>query len=354
MEIPPFQRDLPLGVALPVPLWEVTLNRSMRTYGASLGLSPHIAGVPSLDVMAAIITGRRSFVALLRRALGETDFRNLRNYALGRVRSSRVVEGLKAKYGADDEAIEAAAAIIRDPATSVLAQIASVAEGVAYRVVSWVHACKVPCACCGGNLVPTSDYWWSRQPCDLGRPEAELVDRVCMVTIGAQFFLNLQADGQHSPTLRDLVSPGGHPFKNWLNAVMRLTRGESLSSMPARTGARVSAESVLRYGRGEMLTPEAVEELTSKIPDAAALKASARAARALAFAIEFLAAAQRGAPLSEEMARKIVSARVHQILADTDLIVRHLFGELKLKVLEASERHGVEAQVAKYPIVVQA
>jgi hypothetical protein len=330
MEIPPFQRDLPLGVALPVPLWEVTLNRSMRMYGASLGLSPHIAGVPSLDVMAAIITGRRSFVALLRRALGETDFRNLRNYALGRVRNSRVMEGLKAKYGADDEAIEAAAAIIRDPATSVLAQIAAVAEGVAYRFVSWVHACKVPCACCGGNLVPTSDYWWSRQPCDVGRPEAELLDRVCMVTIGAQFFVNLQANGQHSPTLQDLVSPDAHPFKNWLNAVLRLMRG------------------------GEMLTPEAVEELTSKIPNAAALNASARAARALAFAIEFLSAAQRGAPLSDAMARKIVSARVHQILADIDLIVHHACGELKLKSLPASERGGVEAQVPKYPIVVQA
>ena len=109
----------------------------------------------------------------------------------------------------------------------------------------------------------------------------------------------------------------------------------------------------MRYGRGKMLTPEAVGELTNKIPNAAALKASARAARALAFAIEFLSAAQRGAPLSDEVARKIVGARVDQILADVDLIVRHVCGELKFKVLQASELDGEQTQAAKYPVVVQ-
>jgi len=353
MEIPSLQRDLPLGIALPVPLWKVTLTRPMRMYGASLGLTPQIPSMPSVDVMAAIVTGRRSFLALIRRTFGETDFRNLRNYALGKVRTSRVLDGLKSKHGLDNGELEAVASIIRDPATSVLVQIASVAEGVAYRFVSWVHACKVPCVCCGGNLVPASDYWWSRQPCDLGRPEAELIDRVCMVTIGAQFFLNLQTGGQHSPALRDLASPDGHPFKNWLNAVMNLVRGDNLSSIPARMGASTSAESVMRYGRGEMLTPEAVEELTNNIPNAAALKASARTARAIAFAIEFLSAAQRGAPLSDEVARKIVSARVDQILADVDLIVRHVCGELKFKVLQASELDGEQTQAAKYPVLVQ-
>lgn len=351
MEIPPFQRQLPLGGALPVPLWEVTLARPMRIYGVSLGLTPQIAGVPSRNVIAAIATGRRSFLALLRRELGDTDFRNLRNYALGKVQNSRVIEGLKVRYGANNEVIEIAALAIQDPARSLLVELASVAEGAAYRFVSWVYAFEVPCACCGGNLVPAPERWWSHQPCDVGRAEAELVDRVCMVTIGAHFLLNLRAGGQHSPTIRELASPDDHPFKNWLKVVLDLVKGESFSSIPVRAGARTSAESVMRFSRGEMLTPEAIEDLTRNIPNAAALKSSARAARALAFAIEFLSAVQRGTPLSKEVARKIVSARIDRILTDIELIARHAGAQLALKVLKKREldatvarREGVVAQ----------
>lgn len=329
MEIPPLRLDLPIVDALPVPFWEVTIERPMRTFSSSLGLTPHVPGVPSGDIAATILTGRRSFQAWIRREIGDGPFRNLKNFAIGKVASSRAIDALKSQYRDCPGLIDVLAESVRDPNNSTVARGVAVAEGAAFRLVHWIHSQTVPCQGCGNSLIPTPDSWWSGQACNIGMSEAKLIDRLCMVMIGGQFLLNLQSNGRCNTTLQDLAKPEDHPFGNWLRSIMEMFRANNVTSLPVRAGAAVTSDSVLRYNRGEMLTPEAVKALTSKLPNSADFVASARTARALAFTIEFLLAANKGNPIADEVARSIVSQRVSQLLKDIDAIALHAIAKTK-------------------------
>lgn len=339
MEIPPLRLDLPIIDALPVPFWAVTIERPMRTFASSLGLTPHVPGVPSGDIAAAILTGRRSFQAWIRRELGDVPFRNLKNYATGKVTNSRALDALKAQYVDSPGFIDLLADSVRGQHNSTLERGVAVAEGVAFRLVLWIHSQPLLCHCCGQNVIATPNYWWSRQPCNIGMPETDLIDRMCMVMIGGQFLLNLQSNGQRRTSLQDLAKPEDHPFGNWIRTIMEMFRAHNATSLPARAGAAVTSDSVLRYSRGEMLTPEAVKALTSKLPNSADFVASARTARALAFTIEFLLAANRDSPLTEEVARSIVSNRVSRLLKDIDAIGSDAFGKTKSIGVGAENLH---------------
>lgn len=78
MEISPFNRELPLLKALPVPFWNVTIAREMRQFNAALGLTVDCTAGPSVNIVASIMFGRTSFKAVVRRELGDVEFRNLR------------------------------------------------------------------------------------------------------------------------------------------------------------------------------------------------------------------------------------------------------------------------------------
>lgn len=326
MEITPFNRDLTLLEAVPVPFWEVTIARDMRQFRGPLGLTPNIAGAPSVNLAASIVFGRTSFTAIVRRELGDVEFRNLRNYALGKVKNPRSLRLILAKCGGKQEILDELAAVLREPESATFVRAVAALEGAAYRLVHFIRSYPVPCLCCDSNMICSAEVWWTKQRCDIGAPEAELLDRACMVAIATHFFISFRDDAKHRPPpgLRQLAAATAHPNENWLQSVAAIFNAPGLSFLAARAEADLTPESVLRYARGDTLTPEAVEKLTAKIQHASSLAAAVIPARTLAFAIEFLCSANRSGAINDQDAREIVAARVDTLLAEVRLVFQTL------------------------------
>lgn len=325
MEISPFNRDLPLFEALPVPLWNVTISRELRQFKSAMGLTPHSAATPSVNVLAAIVFGRASFEAVVRRELGDVEFRNLRNYARGTVKNPRALGSVLAKCGGSQELLEHLAAILRDPTSSSLVQLVSVVEGAAYRLMLFIRSLTAPCPCCGASPVTPSEAWWNLQPCNITASEAYLVDRACLVAVAVNFFIARRNDAHYRapPSIWQLAAASAHPYRNWLESIATIFQAPDLSRLAVRAGADLEPDSLWRYARGETLPPEAVEMLTSRINGSGAVQAAVIPARTLAFAIEFLRASNLNQPLDDTTARKIISDRITTIRSELALILHH-------------------------------
>lgn len=293
------------------PWEEITIIREMRRFKAPLGLTPNIPGIPSANLAAAILFGRVSFTAVIRRELGDVEFRNLRNYAQGKVKNPRTLSVVLSKLGGSQVTLEAAASVLRNPQDADLIKSILGFEALIYSTCKTLKLIPVLCPCCGKNMIQSSDHWWSKQPCKIGTKEAEFIDRACINTIVMHSLSEIMADfkKQQIPSLKQLSNPATHPFANWLQYISRLYRASSLSHLAVRAGTNLKPESILRFSRGEVLPPEAIEQLLSNIANSAPLKASVLPARALAFAIDLLRSSTHE-PISEEVARKIISHRV--------------------------------------------
>jgi hypothetical protein len=326
MEISPFNRELPLLKALPVPFWNVTIAREMRQFNAALGLTQNVTASPSVNIVASVLFGRTSFEAAIRRELGDVEFRNLRNYATGKVKNPRSLGSILAKCGGDQEVLEQLASILRDSEKSNFVQMAAALEGAAYRLMTFVRSIPTLCPCCGSNLISSPEEWWGAQPCDISPPEAALVDRACLVAVAIHYLISLWEDSRSCPppTIRQLATASAHPYGNWLARVAEIFKSPDLSHLAVRAAADLEPDSIWRYARGETLTQEAVEMLTARIEHSGSIQAAVIPARTLAFAIEFLRAANRYTALDDSAARKIVSDRVGTILGEFRAIVHFL------------------------------
>ena len=123
-------------------------------------------------------------------------------------------------------------------------------------------------------------------------------------------------------SLAGLCDSGAHPFKNWLDRVRVAYRAKDLSALSTRAGmAGPSPDSHLqRCSRGEMLTAETIREVTALLAQPKLLRDMGMQSRALAFAIDFMVAADAGSrALAWEEAQAIVKARIVQIGSDLQL-----------------------------------
>lgn len=332
MEITPFDRNLPLVKALPVPFWEVTLARDIQQFKAPLGLTPNIPSVPSLNIVASIVFGRTSLQAIIRSEFGDSAFRNLKNYALGRVKEPRSSLAL-ATVGRNKEVLDWLAEVLRNPQDASLIKWAAAIEGASYRLFRFTQSIPTQCHHCGARLITRAEEWWANQPCDLGQQEAQLIDRICMVMIVLHFLSGFtkSAKKRPLPNLSQLASANAHPNANWLNVLAEILGAPTLSALGARAGADLKTESIWRYARGEMLTPEAVEKLTANITHSQGLKVTSVSVRAMSFAIEFLRAAHRFEAISARDAQQIIAARIDSLSEDVSLALDallHRAGEL--------------------------
>jgi len=353
----------------------VTIARQLRRFASSLDLVPNAPSRPSSNMLPAILTGSRSWQAALRRVLGDLGFRNLKNYATGKVKRSAGIDALRTKF--TSEVLELLLEILRDPATARLPQLLGSLESEVLRLARTLHTCQLAWRNKG------AEEWWSGQQVKIGPAEAALIDRTCLVIIGAELVLKGQVDqlskelrvdliptterlrglsqglcvtvsasrATSEPEVVDRVSPiqaatelllgfsaaasqvpsvwelaerKRHPFGNWLQAVIDHWHVSSPSGLVRMTDAAITPDSAMRYARGEMLTAEAARRLTNDIPNAAAFLTAVPAARAMAFAIEFLMATDGDGSLGEERARKIVGARVRGMHFDVHVAIMRI------------------------------
>lgn len=353
---------------------EVRIARRLRSFASALGVRPKVAGLPSANVLPAILTGSRSWQAALRRLLGDLDFRNLKNYATGTVERSACAEELKSRVS--PAVAELLIEILRDPGTAHLPQRLREVERDVFRLARTLHTYPLP-------WQRSSASWWSGMPAKVGVVEAALIDRTCLVIIGSdllrqgevtELFKRLQVDFtpaterllgilRRLPPMREVNSgaPGAelieraspmlaaielllgfsattvpmpsvwtladakrHPFGNWLRCLMDLLHVLTPSELVRQTDAAITADSAMRYARGEMLTTDAAHRLTTQIPNAPAFMAAVPAARAMAFAIEFLMAADADRTVGADAARRIISARIRDMYFDVQVAVMRI------------------------------
>lgn len=310
------------------PFGPLTLRRSMKLFPTSLGLQPFEAGLPSDDFLANFLSGRQTYLAIIRRGFGK-DFKNFQNYALKKVETTPDVrERLLQAVDGSESLLDALATGMRDGVLAQqLAQLIRAAEGAVYQAIRTLSSGSLKCAHCQAELISRPMLWWGQQSCELGEAEYRFVDRILYDVLATTmlpllFRSNWVQRERYVADLAAMCNPGAHVFRNWLDFVRSAYRAKDLAALATRAGlSGPSPDSHLqRCGRGEMLTAETIHDVTARLPNPQPLRNLAMRTRALAFAIDFLVAADSAAsPLEWSAAQAIVRARILRLFQDLQL-----------------------------------
>lgn len=310
------------------PFEPLTLRRSMKLFPSSLGLEPLKAGFPADDFLANFLTGRLTHLAVIRNGFGK-DFKNFQNFALQRVETTPVVrQRLLNAVGGCEKTLEILANGMREGVmVAPLAQFTRAMEGMLYQVMRTLSSGSLKCAHCQAELISRPTQWWREQDCELGDAEYRFVDRilydVLATTMLPLMFSSNWAQKEHQVVyLADLCITDAHLFRNWLDLVRHAYRAKDLASLATRAGlSGPSPDSLLqRCARGDMLTAETIQRVTARLTDPMPLRNLGMHTRALAFAIDFLIASDKGAsPLDWLAAQAVVKNRIIQLLRDLRL-----------------------------------
>lgn len=306
----------------------LTLRRPMKLFPTVLGLEPLKAGLPSDDFLANMVSGRRTHLAIIRNGFGK-DFKNFQNYALQRVETiPKVRERLLEAVDGSKELLELLANKMREGVlVAQLAQFTRASEGTLYQVMRTLSSGSLKCAHCQAELISRPTTWWREQACELGVAEYRFVDRilydVLATTLLPLVFRSSWAQKKETAEhLASLCNPGAHLFRNWLDLVRHAYRAKDLSALATRAGlSSPSPDSHLqRCARGDMLTADTIQEVTARLKDPTRLRNLGMQSRALAFAIDFIVAADSDASsLGWPDAQAIVKARILQLFQDLQL-----------------------------------
>lgn len=341
LEIPPLDPEATVLDGMPVPLWPITLARELGPYKTVIGVQPGTAACPDAQALVLVTTGRKSVRALVRAWSGESTYRKLDNLAKGNTTRLRLPKGTRQlEHGDYRAAAEFACEVFAEPADrSLVTRCMLVCEGFLYRVGVMALRHRIPCPCCGKNLLPDPEEWWGGQPVDIGVPEYALIDRVLLDLITFDWLIS----SGRIPLLH-LAQPRVHPQANWLEGLKILLgkRHIHLKFLPVHAGAQdVDEHRVWAYARGDnMMPPEAIDDLLRKIDEPTKLRQGAATVRALSLAADLLQASCRGEALSAEQARQLVEARIKEMLRQLRLLAAHAQGKLKLMPALAPQEAG--------------
>jgi hypothetical protein len=324
--LPTVGQILQSGLSQPLEL--LTLRRSMELFPTSLGLQPLKAGLPSDDFLANFLSGRRTYLAIIREGFGK-DFKNFQNYALQRVETRPEVRErlLKALDGSENLLATVANGMREGVLVAQLAQLTRSAEGTVYQMMRTLSAGSLKCPHCQAELISRSAQWWGEQDCELGEAEYRFVDRilydVLAITLLPLVFRSNWVQKEHVVAdLAAMCDAGAHVFRNWLDSVRRAYRAKDLAALATRAGlSGPSPDSHLqRCGRGDMLTVNTIQMVTARLPDPMPLRNLGMRTRAVAFAIDFLVATDSAAsPLDWSAAQAVVRARILRLFQDLKL-----------------------------------
>lgn len=350
LEIPPLDPQATVLDGMPVPLWPITLTRELGPHKTVIGVPPGTAACPDAQVLVLVTTGRKSVRALLRALIGESAYRKLDNLAKGKTTRLRLPSGIPQLEEADCRAAaDFAQEVFAQPAhRSLVTRWMLVGEGFLYRVGDMVLRHRIPCPCCGKNLLPNPEEWWRGQPVDIGAPEYGLIDRILLDLITFDWLIS----SGRIPLLH-LAHPHVHPQANWLEGLKILLgkRHIDLKFLPVHAGAQdVDEHRVWAYARGEnMMPPEAIDDLLRKIDAPTKLRQGAAMVRALSLATDLLQASCRRKAPSLEQSRQLVEARLKEMLRQLRLIGAHAQGTLKLKPVPAPQQANPNRRLLKRP-----
>lgn len=317
----PIGRGRTLEEIFVVPYEPITLARPMTLFPTTLGLTPRVASIPSSDYLAELLCGHKSVQAALRKELGDVNFRNLRNYALGRKTTEATKERLLLLLR-DQETLELVAEHLRGPEQSTPTRLLQMGEGAMLLLVTAVLGFGASCSHCGENEITPEDSWWSKQPCVLAPSEYRFLDRLLYVPAGLAIAPAMLNGNSPPPTvLRTLSAPDRLPFQHWLDVIRKAYSSPNLAHLAARAGMEPQMTSVLyRVNAGEMLTDAHIHAITKRLGNGQRVervRKQGRVVRRIAFAVDFLLAAHADEQeLEFALAQKIVHDRLSHLCDD--------------------------------------
>lgn len=307
------------------PFEALTLHRPMKLFPTTLGLTPLTPSEPTDDFLANLVSGRRTHLAIVREIFGK-DFKNFVNFSRGKVETTpevymRLIQALQG----DEKLLEVMAGFMKLGTLSIqFANLFRLIENILNHVISAASSGAGMCPTCRQQRISQAAIWWSEQQCTLEGAEYRFVDRLlnnvlAVALMPRAFKPDWSVKEDPTVPLVGLCAKGTHPFKHWLNLVREAYRAKDLTSLA--TCARMNGPSpdshLQRCSRGEMLTVNTIFELTAKLPQPKPLRDLGMQARALAFAIDFLVAAdEKEDPISWHDAQEIVQARTIRLRKD--------------------------------------
>lgn len=308
-----------------LPYEPLTLCRPMKLFPTSLGLLPHTPQRPSDNFLANLVSGKRTHLAIVREIFGK-NFKNFVNFARGEVQTSpKVYADLVQAVNGDKELLNHFAKNMKLGLLPVqTANVMRLIETVLNQVASAASSGAGMCPTCRQKRISQASQWWSEQKCSLGPAEYRFVDRILLDTLAVVMLPRAfsadwsQRDDPAIPLI-SMCASGAHPFKHWLNRVMASFRASDLTSLATKSRLEgPSPDSHLqRCSRGEMLTFETIDAVTSGLKQPKPLRDLGRQARALAFVIDFLIAADtRAQPLGWSGAQQIIQDRLFRLRKD--------------------------------------
>lgn len=312
------------------PFEPLVLRRSMKLFPTALGLDPLTPGMPSDDFLANFVSGRRTFLAIIRHGFGK-DFKNFQNYALKKCETTTEVrQRLLFAVEGSEEVLALLSNAMRDGVLiSHLAKLIRGAEGLLYQMLRSASSGSLKCVHCQAELISKPAQWWSEQACELGEAEYRFVDRILYdllaTTLLPHVFRSNWAQREEAvKRLANLCQNPAHIFRNWLDLVREGYRAKDLAALATRAGlSGASPDSHLqRCARGDMLTFETIEDVTARLKDPKPLRMLGKHARALGFATDFVVAAdKREIPLEWSAAQSIVKDRLLRLFDDLRLSI---------------------------------
>lgn len=310
------------------PFQPLTLRRPMALFPTALGLEPLKVGVPCDDFLANLLSGHRTYLAIIRNGFGK-DFKNFKNYALQRVETTSAVRKrlLKAVDGSEEMLAILASGMREGVLIAQLTQLTRAAEGTLYQVMRTLSSGSLKCPHCQAEVISRPTQWWREQACKLGEAEYRFVDRIlydalAMTLLPLVFGSTRAQKKQAVEQLADLCDARANLFRNWFDLVRHAYRAKDLAALATRAGLYgPSPDSHLqRCARGEMLTVDTIHAVTARLRDPVPLRNLGMRTRVLAFAVDFIVAADSGAsPLDWSAAQAIVRTRILRLFEDLQL-----------------------------------
>jgi len=335
----PLNRELPFFQALQVSFEPFTLHRPLKLFGAALGLPVGTVATPDADFFVQLVEGI-GYQQLLRYATGR-HYKNFENFVRKRNRTTPTTKRiLMAKLGVDEPTLDLLAhGRPNGPLLPEGAEIFAALEGVFIRLYGSATIDRVPCRCCGADLLDDADAWWKAQPLQLEVGAYRFIDRLLKATVGAialMSIVNLEPRIDLA-CVRRLSAPDCHPIGHWIDMV-RSARGVAhdweLTVGRDATGAPFGPETdgrIRKWRCGQDLLPKLKAlAMMSGAADTETLKQALLAARTLALAIDIVqsAADQPSAP-GRELAQKLVDARLAQIVSNLRVGLKALAGNAR-------------------------
>lgn len=333
--------DMTTGERLLTPFHPVEVVRSLGPYGRILDLELAVPKAPDPEFLVWLLTGHASHQAYIRHEAG-SQYKNLENLIRGRHKASSTTKlVLVNTLGLSMEDLERLVGSAPDgPLMPGILAFFRIVEGLPRRVTSKLLDRKVPCSCCGENLLDV-DAWWSKQALGMKTAECHFAERLLNALLGAglleRFVALFQEQSLSLDRLDALSNPLRHPIGNWLLEAQEAMSCNSLAALAAAMQLRGDVGTMFSHGRlkkwssGQDVMPlkagEAIVEACGQT------KFGVRrlvAARTIALVTDFVAASlpYKTNIVSRKVAQEVVFARLVQLCADLKIAIAASLGKL--------------------------